>query len=247
MEDSLFQDYSKKHVHFYDETFPALIELGLTMISDIEKPSIVDLGCGDGGLLLALYKKGLLNGFSEIIGVDISPKRIERLAKEMPFIKRMVSDASNVQNCSSSFFDFIICSQVIEHVRNDVALVAEFKRLLKGSGVAFISSVIKRWYGVYFYSYNGICKLDPTHIREYSSSREFVSLMQTKDFEVIDVRTHGIKFPILDLLLRLLIKFGLIEPDAGFFKKYKSLGVLREFRVPIIGYKHVEVLVRKIE
>ncbi len=75
MKDSLFQDYSIKHVHFYDETLPVLIELGLTLISDVEKPNMVDLGCGDGGLLLALYKKGLLNRFCEIIGVDISSKR----------------------------------------------------------------------------------------------------------------------------------------------------------------------------
>ena len=247
MKDSFFQDYSKKHVHFYDETFPVLIELGLTLINDVEKPSIVDLGCGDGALLLALYKRGLLNRFREIMGLDISSKRIERLVKEMPFIKKLVSDASNVANCPSSFFDYVICSQVIEHVQSDVALVDEITRLLKCGGVAFISSVIKRWYGVYFYSYNGKFKLDPTHVREYSSAGEFVSLMQTKDFEIIDVRTREIAFPFLDLPLRLLIKYGFIEPDAGFFRKHKSLGKLRKLRVPIIGYKYVEVLVRKIE
>ncbi len=165
----------------------------------------------------------------------------------MPFIKGLVSDASNVTNCASSFFDYVICSQVIEHVRNDVALVVEIKRLLKVGGVAFISSVIKHRYGIYLYYNNGKFKLDPTHVREYSSADDFISLMRTEDFEVIDVRTRGIAFPILDFQLRLLIKHGLIEPDAGFFRKHKSLGKLRKLLVPIIGYKYVEVLVRKIE
>ena len=57
--------------------------------------------------------------------------------------------------------------------------------------------------------------------------------MRTEDFEVIDVRTRGIAFPILDFQLRLLIKYGLIEPDAGFFRKHKSLGNLRKLLVPI--------------
>ena len=247
MQDSLFQNYSKKHVHFYAEPVPVLIELGLNLISDIKKPNMADLGCGDGRLLLALYKKGLLNRFREIIGIDISQQRLDRLIKEMPFVKGIVSEASNVKSFSSSFFDYVICSQLIEHVQNDFGLITEIKRLLKSGGVAFISSVIKHRYGFYLYFVNGKFKLDPTHIKEYSSVDEFLSLIQKTDFEVIDVKTRGIVFPILDLLLRSLIKFELIEPDAGFYRKHTSLHKLRKFRVPIIGYNYVEVLVRKIE
>jgi 2-polyprenyl-3-methyl-5-hydroxy-6-metoxy-1,4-benzoquinol methylase len=245
--DSFFQNYSEKHVHFYDEAFPAFLELGFALIGDVEKPSIVDLGCGDGRLLFALHKKGLLNRFSEIVGVDISAERIGRMAKALPFVKGVVSDASNVKDYPSSFFDYVICSQVIEHVQDDGALVAEIRRLLKCGGVAFISSVIKRWYGFYFYSCDGTSRLDPTHVREYSSVDEFVSLMQAEGVEVIYVETHQIMFPLLDLLLRLFVKSGLIEPEAGFFRKHTFLGKMRGFRTPVVGYKNVAVLVRKIE
>ncbi|MBO3799273.1 MAG: hypothetical protein QW491_10875 [Thermoproteota archaeon] len=61
MENSLFQSYSRKHVHFYGREVPALLELGLALTRDIsEKPMMVDLGCGDGRLIFAMYRKELL-------------------------------------------------------------------------------------------------------------------------------------------------------------------------------------------
>jgi len=247
MEEKLFQDYSKKSVHFYDESFPFFLKLGFDWISTVEKPRIVDLGCGDGKLLNALYQKGLLNGFSEIIGVDISSDRIERLKKELPFVKGVISDASSVKGCVSSFFDLIICSQVIEHVRNDESLIIEIYRLLKCNGVAYISTVMKHWYGVYFYFKNGSFRLDPTHIREYLSSDEFVSLIKSKGFKIININTHQIAFPIVDLLYRLFIKFGFAQPDPSFFQKHKFLAKMRKLVMPIVGYNHIDVLVTKNE
>jgi len=248
MKDSLFEDYSKKHVQFYDEGHPILVEFGLALIKEIVwKPSILDLGCGDGRLLFSLYKKGLLNNVDEIVGVDISEKRINRTIKELPCVNGVVSDASSVKGFPSSYFDYIICSQLIEHIEDDDSLVVEIKRLLKRGRLAYISSVIKSWYGLYFYFNHGSFRLDPTHVREYKSADEFVDLIASKGFEVVDVNTRQVKFPLLDLVIRLFIKFGLMGPDAGFFQKHKLLSKIRKIKAPIIGYKSVEVLVRKIE
>jgi len=65
------------------------------------------------------------------VGVDISKERIERLRNELPFVKGIVSDALNVKELPDCSFDFIICSQLIEHVKDDHALVSVIKRLLK--------------------------------------------------------------------------------------------------------------------
>jgi len=55
MKDSLFQGYSRKHVHFYGEEVSVLLESGLALTNEvIKKPSIVDLGCGDGRLIFCL-------------------------------------------------------------------------------------------------------------------------------------------------------------------------------------------------
>lgn len=248
MNGNLFQNYSKNHVHFYDEEFSALLELGLALTNQvIKKPSTVDLGCGDGRLVFALYEKGLLNNVGEIVGVDISERRIERLTKELPFVKGIVSDVLNIEELPDSSFDFAVCSQVIEHVEYDDVLVLEIKRLLKDGGLAYVSSVIKKWYGVYLYFKDGSFRLDPTHVKEYPSANEFVGLFANKGFKIINAETHLVMFPLIDLVTRLFVRFGLIEPDVRFYQQHRVLGGFRKLRIPVVGYRSIEVLARKVE
>ena len=245
MKDSLFKNYSKNHVHFYDEAFPAFLELGFDLISNVEKPSIVDLGCGDGRLLFALYKKGLLNGFSEIVGVDISMERIGRVAKALPFVKGVVSDATNVKDYPSSFFDYVICSQLIEHVHEDFKLLLEIRRLLKENGLLFISSVIKKPFSFWFYRRDGTFRLDPTHTREYTSSEAFLQLLRKEGFNPIHVYHSRINYSFIDLLLRGQMILGFYTPEglSNIFLKNNFLKTLRRIiRLPIIGYKRIDVL-----
>ncbi|RSN74930.1 class I SAM-dependent methyltransferase [Candidatus Methanodesulfokora washburnensis] len=129
---SSFREYSRKHVHFYDEEVSPILEYGLALtLKSVEKPNIVDLGCGDGRIIFALHKKGVLRNVGEIVGVDISKARVERLKSNLPFVRGIVSDALNVKELPSHSFDFVICSQLIEHVKDDDALVLEIGRLLK--------------------------------------------------------------------------------------------------------------------
>jgi SAM-dependent methyltransferase len=248
LKDSLFQDYSRKHVQFYDVGHPVLVEYGINLVKEIfRKPAILDLGCGDGRLLFSCYEQGLFNNIKEIVGVDISEKRVKRMTKELPFVKGVVADALNVEIYPSMYFDYIICSQLIEHVENDAVLVDEIKRLLKKGGLVYISSVVKKWYGVYYYFIDGSFRLDPTHVREYGSIDEFTDLITNEGFKLVDLSSSQVKYSLLDLVIRLFIKLGFIQPDVRFYEKHKLLAKIRDIKVPIIGYKTIEVLVRKIE
>ena len=77
----------------------------------------------------------------------------------------------NILNKKSEneIFDVVISSQVIEHVSDDNELLKEIGRLLKSDGIAYISTVIKKWYGFYIYRNGGKFRLDPTHVKEYPS------------------------------------------------------------------------------
>lgn len=246
MNHTSFSEYSTKQVHFLDETeeVPALIKLGLSLINHSNSTTrVVDLGCGDGRLLFALHKNRLLKQVTEVVGVDISETRVKRLKKMLPFVRGIISNALNVEELSSSSFDFIICSQLIEHL-DDKLLLLEIKRLLSKRGVAYISTVTKKWYGMYFYFRDGAFRLDPTHVREYTSSNEFINLVSSSSFDIMEVKSENVMFPLLDLIIRFFIKFGIAQPGTNFYMNHK-LQKARKFKIPVIGYNFLEVLVKQ--
>ena len=60
MEDSSFQKYSSRHVHFYDEEVSPLLEYGLALtLKSCRKPSVVDLVVAMAGLFLLFIKRFL--------------------------------------------------------------------------------------------------------------------------------------------------------------------------------------------
>ena len=238
---SNFKEYSIKNLHFYDDSSPDLLRKGLHLTNQtVVKPAILDLGCGDGRLIYVLNKNELFKNESKIVAVDLSEDRIKRLKECLSFVQAIKSDALNVDLPRGSF-DFVICSQLIEHLDSDETLLREVKRLLQPNGVLFISSVVKKKYAAYIYFKNGRFLLDPTHIKEYKSAEAFEDLLKKADFEIIEVKMNQVKYPVIDLFIRLLIRYGL-NLENGFFEKHKTLVLLRKFSVPIIGYKNIDVL-----
>jgi hypothetical protein len=75
---------------------------------------------------------------------------------------------------------------------------------------------------------------------------KFVGLISSKGFEVISTRTCQIMYPLLDLVIRLLVRIGLIEVNLGFFQKHSLLNKMRKLRIPVFGFSDVEVLAKKI-
>jgi 2-polyprenyl-3-methyl-5-hydroxy-6-metoxy-1,4-benzoquinol methylase len=59
MENSSFRNIQGEHVQFYDEEISPILKYGLALIlKSCRKPSVVDLGCGDGRIIFALHRKG---------------------------------------------------------------------------------------------------------------------------------------------------------------------------------------------
>jgi 2-polyprenyl-3-methyl-5-hydroxy-6-metoxy-1,4-benzoquinol methylase len=239
-----FYEYSAKNVQFFDDEASDFLKCGLSMLSGISRTrNILDLGCGDGSILFALYKTGFLKQVDNVVGVDLSETRIKRVRMALPFVRGIVSNALNIEELSYSSFDFIICSQLIEHV-DDKLLLIEIKRLLAKRGLVYISTVVKKSYGVYFYFKEGSFRLDPTHVREYHSAKEFIDLLSNEGFDIVAIRNKHVMFPLLDLFLRFFIKYGIIKPNANFYNDHK-VQKARKLKIPIIGYSILEVLIKK--
>ena len=155
------EEYSKR-THFYVDEIPPILSV---LLEETGWQHCLDLGCGDGALIAAMHNQGYLDG-KLLYAVDASESRIDSVRKISPEIRCIVGDACDTQMEDGSI-DLLISTQVIEHVSNDDDMVKEMHRLLRSDGTLYLTTIIKKRYGWYFYRCNGKWTLDPTHVREY--------------------------------------------------------------------------------
>ena len=98
--------------------------------------NILDYGCGVGTVDFYIASKG-----SKVLGVDISKDAINMCRKSAKAIG--VSERARFGELNTnikSSYDLIICSEVIEHVSNDMDLLKNLTNRLKNSGYLFVTT-----------------------------------------------------------------------------------------------------------
>lgn len=95
---------------------------------------LLDVGCGDGNVS-QLYK----SKSKEVFGIDISKTALEQ-AKQRG-IQTFLQDLNLLPLCfEDEYFDYIVLTDVIEHIVNPIELLKESKRMLKNGGIAIITT-----------------------------------------------------------------------------------------------------------
>jgi SAM-dependent methyltransferase len=122
------------------EIDPAFARRASIILKEVEKekPKVVlDAGCGRGFYLKAL---SYFSFIKKIYGIDINKKYLE-IAKRINNDPRVVIKHGSIYNLpfSDNFFDLIICSEVLEHLKNDGLALKELKRVLKPKGRLIIT------------------------------------------------------------------------------------------------------------
>jgi ubiquinone/menaquinone biosynthesis C-methylase UbiE len=95
---------------------------------------ILDAGCGTG-----LNLRHLPEGST---GIDINPRNIELLRKRLPNHTVVEGDVEALPFADASF-GTVLCTEVIEHIPDPSAALAEYRRVLQPGGV-LIGSVPAR-------------------------------------------------------------------------------------------------------
>lgn len=91
----------------------------------IEFQSVVDVGCGDGTLLMHL--KHWFPQVQKLYGLDISEEAIQKTAAKLPGAELMCWDAT--QQAPPIDADLAVCSEVLEHVEDDVAALQNISQM----------------------------------------------------------------------------------------------------------------------
>ena len=125
-----------------------LIDQGFENLKQIEtlrvkhqKPeleTVLEIGCGTGGFLVAAKEK-----FRHAIGIDIAfrwlvvaRKRLEELGLEVP----LVCCCAEHLPFSDEQFDLVVAEDVLEHVKDQEMVLRESYRVLNKSGALFLAT-----------------------------------------------------------------------------------------------------------
>lgn len=226
------------HRYFHVEDLPLLLALR----ARAAPPRIlVDLGAGDGTLLYALDRAGLLG--DEAVAVDLSAERVALAETVSPVVRGLVADATAVPLADGTA-DAVVLSQLIEHVPDERKLVDEAARLLRPGGWLYASSVIRGRRAWWIYRAQGRWQVDPTHVREYPSEDAFAAALEHPDLVREELRSEPLRFPALDLAARAaaLVRLTRFERLPTLYRDHPRLTAARRVRVPVPGYRWVEAV-----
>lgn len=116
--------------------------------------SVLDYGFGHGTLLSRLPRKHC------IFGCELSREAISNMYSICSLRRRKVSLFSPeelVAASSTLSFDLVCCSHVIEHVENELALLALFRKVIRNKGHLLLNVPINEVW------------MDPKHVRKYTA------------------------------------------------------------------------------
>lgn len=131
---------------------------------------ILDVACGNGGILRALHAAG----YRDLHATEISQYAVTRLRQQG--INAVTGKLPRIQFPDSTF-DLVIASQILEHMVRRAAFIKEIDRVLKPNGESFI-----------FVPDNCLGPIDePEHVITYTAAslRRFLS----RHFEVLAIES----------------------------------------------------------
>jgi SAM-dependent methyltransferase len=172
---------------------------------------VLDVGCSSGLLLQDLRSNGFTN--ENLYGIDVSEVAIQRATEVSPG-SYSVMDGSSLRY-QDSFFDLIISSDSLEHIKNDKQAVHDWVRCLKPNGILII----------FVPAYNFLWSNHDVvnhHFRRYTSQSLLDLFMNQSFSDVVDIKQKGYWNTLLSpviVLVRLLQKIlkspGKSEGDLG--------------------------------
>jgi 2-polyprenyl-3-methyl-5-hydroxy-6-metoxy-1,4-benzoquinol methylase len=155
---------------------------------------VLDLGCSQGVLAAPLAEKGV-----RVVGVDVRLPSEVSLALERYYQHDLERPLEIPED---RVFDYVVCSDVIEHVVHRAELLASVRRYLKPDGRLLISTPnIAIWFyrlsllaGRFEYGPRGV--LDETHVHLFTRAT-FRREIEAAAFRIVRERVTALPFEVV--------------------------------------------------
>lgn len=128
----------------YSQRLPFFKALLCRFINNISKTLVkigasttqgIDAGCGEGHMLGHLHAKGVLGG---LVAVDVSQAHLAYATDHYPHFDYLAADLNHLPFRNHSF-DYVISTEVFEHLDDPDSAMAELRRIAKKGGHLIIS------------------------------------------------------------------------------------------------------------
>lgn len=185
---------------------------------------VLEVGCGQGIMSFQVARK---HKHWKVLGVDADQQSIEvadlaKVRNRIDNVEFRVHTAPRLEVVSSASCDVVLLIDVIEHVKEDAALLSEVYRVLKPGGFIILSVPTPNYPRVFGWSFHKAVG----HVRDGYRQDQLEFLVRESGFDVVSckpytyppsafacsifyrwlLRTHGLPTlisPLLDLVCRL--------------------------------------------
>lgn len=133
--DQIVEEYAEKNFHELDHK-PKDRELLDRLVAEVNSLGpICDMGCGPGEVARYLKDRG-----ADALGVDLSPKMVEKARQLSPDIRFSVGDMTHLEVADNTWGGIAAFYSIIHIPRNSVVdALRELKRVLKPGGLLLLA------------------------------------------------------------------------------------------------------------
>lgn len=159
------------------------------------RKKVLDVGMGYGFDLISKHRKGY-----DCYGVEYDRTRVEK-TKEI-FEKHGLDATLKAGTATkipfgNGFFDEVICSHVIEHVKDDMKCLKEIYRVLKKGGTLYlrVPHVNNLYTKFHMKIHSESPYTDRTHVREYDRGH-LEEILTSSGFDIKKIEMSGFFLPV---------------------------------------------------
>jgi ubiquinone/menaquinone biosynthesis C-methylase UbiE len=162
--------------------------------------TILDFGCGAGGLIRRMMN---VNPSASYIGLDVSGVALDAARSNAPEADFHLIDDGEPFPLGDRSVDFIITSEVIEHVYDTTNAFSEMHRVLQSGGRLLITAP---YHGtlknilIALFSFDRHYNPTDAHIR-FFTKRSITACLRQAGFTILELRCHGRWYPVCRTML----------------------------------------------
>lgn len=179
------------------------IEIIKSYLNNIDQKKILDVGCGDGDILVRLFKQG-----ANVTGLDIDEIQIDKNKETNQNVSWLCNDFYS-QNFSDYKFDLITMWSYLEHEHRQKEVISKAHKILNGNGYLIIeipnySGLLRKVFGKFWPFYD-----PPFHVVHHSKN-SIIYLLKSQNFEIrkiLEFGTSPFYFKYSAIILSLMVMF----------------------------------------